>query len=175
MFWRPRSWPECEHLTSVKPKALRFLLLNYVCSEWFEGWTPSTLAGCVMNPIMAMRPEGANHQRRKNPPGELSIDPVADWRLVGNRMGWSLVTKPPYPLTDPREFDIVRPLDVEEGYMKVADKSIGRGHALLQHRALRPKQRAKVEEQLRGTSNFFIARNWSTGKRTQGIQRWWQR
>jgi IstB-like ATP binding protein len=31
---------------------------------------------------MAVRPEGANHQWRKNPPGELSIDPVADERLV---------------------------------------------------------------------------------------------
>jgi hypothetical protein len=36
----------CEHHTSVKPKALRFLLLNYVCSGWFEEWTPSTLVGC---------------------------------------------------------------------------------------------------------------------------------
>jgi hypothetical protein len=39
---------------------------------------------------VAVRPEGANHQWRKNPPGELSIDPVADERLVpmsgdGNR------------------------------------------------------------------------------------------
>jgi len=31
---------------------------------------------------MAVRPEGAKHQWRKNPPGELSIDPVADERLV---------------------------------------------------------------------------------------------
>jgi hypothetical protein len=29
-----------------------------------------------------VRPEGADHQWRKNPPGELSIDPVADERLV---------------------------------------------------------------------------------------------
>jgi hypothetical protein len=33
-------------------------------------------------PQVAVRPEGANHQWRKNPPGELSIDPVADERLV---------------------------------------------------------------------------------------------
>ena len=33
-------------------------------------------------PLLAVRPEGANHQWRKNPPGELSIDPVADERLV---------------------------------------------------------------------------------------------
>jgi hypothetical protein len=32
--------------------------------------------------LLAVRPEGANHQWRKNPPGELSIDPVADGRLV---------------------------------------------------------------------------------------------
>ena len=31
---------------------------------------------------LAVRPEGANHQWRKNPPGEWSIDPVADERLV---------------------------------------------------------------------------------------------
>jgi hypothetical protein len=29
-----------------------------------------------------VRPEGTNHQWRKYPPGELSIDPVADERLV---------------------------------------------------------------------------------------------
>jgi hypothetical protein len=41
-----------------------------------------------------VRPEGANHQWRKNPPGELSIDPVADERLVRvTAKGWSLVTK----------------------------------------------------------------------------------
>jgi hypothetical protein len=34
--------------------------------------------------ILAVRPEGANHQWRKIPPGELSIDPVADERL-----GWA--------------------------------------------------------------------------------------
>jgi hypothetical protein len=43
--------------------------------------------------LMSVRPEGANHQWRKNPPGELSIDPVADERLASNRRGWSLVTK----------------------------------------------------------------------------------
>jgi hypothetical protein len=42
---------------------------------------------------MAVRPEGANHQWRRNPPGELSIDPVADERLVRVTVGWSLVTK----------------------------------------------------------------------------------
>jgi hypothetical protein len=32
--------------------------------------------------LLAVRPEGANHQWRKNPPRELSIDLVADERLV---------------------------------------------------------------------------------------------
>ena len=31
---------------------------------------------------LAVRPEGADHQWRKIPPGELSIDPEADERLV---------------------------------------------------------------------------------------------
>ena len=35
-----------------------------------------------MSSVVAVRPEGANYQWRKNPPGELSIDPVADERLV---------------------------------------------------------------------------------------------
>ena len=34
-----------------------------------------------MSPQLAVRPEGANHQWRKNPPRELSIDLVADERL----------------------------------------------------------------------------------------------
>jgi hypothetical protein len=32
--------------------------------------------------LLAVRPEGADHQWRKIPLGELSIDPVADERLV---------------------------------------------------------------------------------------------
>jgi hypothetical protein len=39
-----------------------------------------------MSPEVAVRPEGANHQWRKNSPGELSIDPVADERLVWVRV-----------------------------------------------------------------------------------------
>ena len=40
---------------------------------------------------MAVRPEGANHQWRRNPPRELSIDLVADERLgrVTGRAGAS--------------------------------------------------------------------------------------
>ena len=33
-------------------------------------------------PVLAVRPDGANPQWRKNPPGELSIDPITDERLV---------------------------------------------------------------------------------------------
>ena len=35
--------------------------------------------GCL---LLAVRPEGAEHQWRKIPPGELSIDPVADERFL---------------------------------------------------------------------------------------------
>ena len=44
--------------------------------EWTRG-----LLHCIC-PQVAVRPEGANHQWRKNPPGNLSIDPVADERLM---------------------------------------------------------------------------------------------
>jgi putative DNA primase/helicase len=40
-------------------------------------------AGRLLGPDLVVRPEGANHQWRKIPPGELSIDPVANERL-----GW---------------------------------------------------------------------------------------
>ena len=43
--------------------------------------THMTMLRCV-SPVLAVRPEGANHQWRRNPPGELSIDPVADERLM---------------------------------------------------------------------------------------------
>ena len=39
------------------------------------------LLHCV-GPLVTVRPESANHQWRKNPSGESSIDPVADERLV---------------------------------------------------------------------------------------------
>src|SRR6202040_1784746 len=42
------------------------------------------LLRCI-SPLVAVRPEGANHQWRRNPPGELSIDPVADELLVSFR------------------------------------------------------------------------------------------
>ena len=38
--------------------------------------------------LLAVRPEGADHQWRKIPPGELSIDPEADERL-GWVTGWA--------------------------------------------------------------------------------------
>ena len=40
------------------------------------------VATLLVRPSLAVRLEGANHQWRKNPPGELLIDPVADERLV---------------------------------------------------------------------------------------------
>jgi hypothetical protein len=46
-------------------------------------------------------------------------------------------------------------MDVENGYMKAADESIGRGHALLRKRKLTPKQRAKIEQQLERDEQFF--------------------
>ena len=42
-----------------------------------------------MSPEVAVRLEGANHQWRKIPPGELSINPEADERL-GRVTGWAL-------------------------------------------------------------------------------------
>jgi len=45
------------------------------------------LLRCV-GPLMAVRLEGANHQWRKIPPGELSIDPEADEQL-GRVTGWA--------------------------------------------------------------------------------------
>ena len=41
-----------------------------------------------MGLLLAVRLEGANHQWRKIPPGELSIDPEADERL-GRVTGWA--------------------------------------------------------------------------------------
>jgi hypothetical protein len=59
------------------------LLLERVSAEMVEGRYGSIqlLLRCI-SPLLAVRPEGANHQWRKNPHGELSIDPVADERLV---------------------------------------------------------------------------------------------
>ena len=48
-------------------------------------------------------------------------------------------------------------LAVEEGYVTTADKSIGRGHGLLQNRTLTPKQRAKIEEQLEPGYSAVVA------------------
>jgi len=46
---------------------------------------------CSQRPVMAVRPEGANHLWRRNPPRELSIDLVADGRFgrVTGRAGAS--------------------------------------------------------------------------------------
>src|SRR5216684_45117 len=42
-----------------------------------------------ISPLVAVRPEGANHQWRKIPPRELSIDLVADERLGRVTEGFS--------------------------------------------------------------------------------------
>jgi hypothetical protein len=59
------------------PTVEEFLRL---CAK-LDTFSPRVLTQAEL-PVLAVRPEGANHQWRKNPPGELSIDPVADERLV---------------------------------------------------------------------------------------------
>ena len=56
-------------------------------------------------------------------------------------------------------------LAVEEGYVTTADKSIGRGHGLLQNRTLTPKQRAKIEEQLERDHQFRECAQLEYGKK----------
>ena len=56
-------------------------------------------------------------------------------------------------------------LAVEEGYVKAADKSIGRGHGQLQKRTLTPKQRAKIEEQLERDQQFLECAQLEYGKK----------
>jgi hypothetical protein len=56
-------------------------------------------------------------------------------------------------------------MDVENGYMKAADECIGREHALLQNRALRPKQRAKIEQQLERDQQFLECAQLEYGKK----------
>ena len=59
-------------------------------------------------------------------------------------------------------------LAVEEGYVKAADKSIGRGHGLLQNRTLTPKQRAKIEQQLERDQQFRECAQLEYGKKSPG-------
>ena len=56
-------------------------------------------------------------------------------------------------------------LAVEEGYVKAADKSIGRGNGLLQNRTLTLKQRAKIEEQLECDQQFLEYAQLEYGKK----------
>src|SRR4029077_15328828 len=51
------------------------------CDETHVPTATRNLLRCICR-FLAVRPEGADHQWRKIPPGELSIDPVADERLV---------------------------------------------------------------------------------------------
>jgi len=59
-------------------------------------------------------------------------------------------------------------MDVENGYMKAADESIGRGHALLRKRKLTPKQRVKIEQQLERDQQFFECAQLEYGKKSPG-------
>ena len=52
--------------------------------------------------------------------------------------------------------------------MKAADKSIGRGHGLLQNRTLTPKQRAKIEQQLERDHQFRECAQLEYGKKSPG-------
>ena len=56
-------------------------------------------------------------------------------------------------------------LAVEEGYVKAADRSIGRGHGLLHNRTLTPKQRAKIEQQLERDHQFRECAQLEYGKK----------
>jgi hypothetical protein len=56
-------------------------------------------------------------------------------------------------------------LAVEEAYVTSADKSIGRGHGLLQNRTLTPKQRAKIEQQLERDHQFRECAQLEYGKK----------
>ena len=56
-------------------------------------------------------------------------------------------------------------LAVEEGYVKAADKSIGRGNGLLQNRTLTLKQRAKIEQQLERDHQFRECAQLEYGKK----------
>ena len=55
------------------------------------GLTLRTVIAATGGRVVAVRPEGADHLWRRIPPGELSIDPVADERLgrVTGRAGAS--------------------------------------------------------------------------------------
>jgi hypothetical protein len=50
--------------------------------DWCVLFAFGTACGMARCRRLAVRPEGADYQWRKIPPGELSIDPEADERLV---------------------------------------------------------------------------------------------
>jgi hypothetical protein len=56
-------------------------------------------------------------------------------------------------------------LAVEEGYVKAADRSIGRGSGLLHNRTLTPKQREKIEQQLERDHQFRECAQLEYGKK----------
>ena len=62
-------------------------------------------------------------------------------------------------------------LAVEKGYVKAADRSIGRGNGLLHNLNLMLKSSVKKSSSnWSATTNFVSAPNWSTGKRTRRFQ-----
>ncbi len=74
------------------------IIIGWRRAPFVASWPTASVAGIWParrlqreSPEMAVRPEGANHQWRKIPPRELSIDLVADERLgrVTGRAGAS--------------------------------------------------------------------------------------
>jgi hypothetical protein len=68
------------------PDKCKFGLFDANCDGGFTPFSHARRTVVILKSheclLLAVRPEGANHQWRKNPPGELWIDPVADERLV---------------------------------------------------------------------------------------------
>jgi hypothetical protein len=63
-------------------------------------------------------------------------------------------------------------LAVEEGYVKAADKSLAAAAPLWETKSLPQSSVRKSRSNWSATNNFFIAPNWSTGKRTRRFQGW---
>jgi hypothetical protein len=59
-------------------------------------------------------------------------------------------------------------LEVEVGYRKAADRSIGRGDELLQDRNLTPKKRARLKQQLELDYQFSECAALEYGRKSQG-------
>jgi hypothetical protein len=81
-----KAWTLRERRDPAQPSSSAYLAVY----GWVRGTVARGLLRCIC-PLLAVRPEGADHQWRKIPPGELSIDPEADERLsrVTGRAGAS--------------------------------------------------------------------------------------